>query len=78
MTSQFFKEAWQKEKDEMNPLGRPNKRKNLKVNYHQTGKTNRARDIVRKALAPGKRISKTGHTYWESRRSRSDLPNSTL
>ena len=40
----------------------------------QVGTSNLKRDIVRKALPPGKRISKTGKIYWESRKSRSDLP----
>ncbi len=37
-----------------------------------------ARDAGRKALPPGKRISKTGNVYWESRKSRSDIPESNL
>ena len=40
----------------------------------QVGKTNLKRDAVRKALMPGKRISKTGNVYWETRRNRSDSP----
>ena len=39
---------------------------------YQTGKTVRTRDVKRKAKYPGKRISKTGRTYWETRRNRSD------
>jgi hypothetical protein len=31
------------------------------------------RDIVRIALPPGKRISRTGNFYWETRINRSDL-----
>ena len=39
----------------------------------QTGKKpNIQRDQGRKALAPGKRISKTGRVYWETRRNRTD------
>lgn len=39
----------------------------------QTGKFhNRLKDSERKALAPGKRISRTGNIYWETRRNRSD------
>ena len=37
-----------------------------------------SRDQGRRALPPGKRISKSGNTYWESRASRSDLPGSNL
>jgi len=38
----------------------------------QIGKTNIFRDSKRKALPPGKRISKTGKIYWETRKNRSD------
>ena len=37
-----------------------------------------SRDQGRKASPPGKRISKSGNVYWESRASRSDLPGSNL
>lgn len=30
-------------------------------------------DKARKALKAGKRISKTGHVYWETRKNRSDV-----
>lgn len=49
--------------------------KSLRENVHtldQVGSTNLKRDIVRKALMPGKRISKTGKVYWETRKNRSD------
>lgn len=40
----------------------------------QTGhKPNIVVDKFKKALKPGKRISKTGKIYWESRRNRSDI-----
>jgi hypothetical protein len=45
---------------------------------HQTGKTNIKRDKVRKALPPGKRISKSGNIYWEGRANRSDLTGSKI
>jgi hypothetical protein len=39
----------------------------------QTGKKpNLVIDKARRAMMPGKRISKTGNTYWESRFNRSD------
>ena len=39
----------------------------------QTGITpDLERDKSRKALTPGKRISKTGNVYWETRKNRSD------
>jgi len=40
----------------------------------QTGTSNASIDRKRDALLPGKRISKTGKIYWESRQSRSDAP----
>jgi hypothetical protein len=53
-----------------------------KVNY-QTGKSNRTergtnQDAKRKALAPGKRKSASGKTYYETRANRSDFSRSTL
>lgn len=78
MVSSFFKEAWQKEKKERNIIGYKNKRKSIGVSDHQTGRTNKARDIVRKALANGKRISKNGKIYYENRRNRSDSPGSMI
>lgn len=43
--------------------------------YHQTGTRKSLRlDKLQKATRPGKRISKRGNTYWESRRNRTDLP----
>lgn len=35
-------------------------------------------DIAIKALTPGKRISKNGNEYWETRRNRSDKKGSNL
>ena len=69
--------------DEMNTefsaLGFKNQRKHLRI-LPQTGKgkVDKERDQARKALAPGKRISKTGKIYWESRASRSDKPGTKL
>ena len=39
----------------------------------QVGSTNIKRDFARSALPPGKRISKTGNIYYETRKNRSDL-----
>ena len=36
------------------------------------------RDKGRKALTPGKRISKSGKVYWETRQNRSDAPNKAI
>jgi hypothetical protein len=46
----------------------------LKVVRRQTGERASLKlDRKRKALPPGKRISRTGRVYWETRRNRSDL-----
>jgi hypothetical protein len=45
---------------------------------YQRGKSNKKVDARRTALPPGKRISKSGKVYWESRKSRSDLPGSNV
>jgi len=51
----------------------------VKVSENQSGKRiSVPRDRKRSALAPGKRISKTGNAYWETRRNRSDNPGSKL
>lgn len=39
----------------------------------QTGSTNLVIDKERHALQPGKRISKNGNVYWETRKNRSDV-----
>ena len=38
----------------------------------QVGTSFKIRDRPRKALAPGKRISRNGNVYWETRTNRSD------
>jgi hypothetical protein len=35
-------------------------------------------DAVRKALAPGKRLSRSNKTYWETRKNRSDTPGKNI
>ena len=53
------------------------RQKRLLKLLRQSGKVGDVvRDKGRLALPPGKRISKTGKIYWESRRSRSDALNS--
>jgi hypothetical protein len=44
----------------------------------QTGRSDAARDMLRRAKAPGKRLSKTGKVYYERRRNRSDVPPTML
>ena len=46
---------------------------------HQTGKrVSPVRDRGRHAALPGKRISRTGHVYWETRKNRSDDLNKSV
>lgn len=44
----------------------------------QRGKSNIKKDKPRPALLPGKRISKTGKIYWETRKNRSDKLGSNV
>jgi hypothetical protein len=44
----------------------------------QTGTSNRAKDLQRKAKAPGKRTSAKGKVYTETRKNRSDKPGTLL
>ncbi len=41
---------------------------------YQVGVSNEAIDRTRKALPPGRRVSSTGHIYYEHRANRSDKP----
>lgn len=67
-----------KEKEkEFSAVGFKNQRLNLRT-LKQRGTSNKKRDVVREALAPGKRISKTGKVYWETRKNRSDKVGSSL
>jgi len=50
------------------------KGRTVRVVLPQRGTSNLEVDKSRSAMPPGKRISRTGKIYWESRRSRSDLP----
>jgi len=45
---------------------------------YQRGKSNKRVDSRRAALPPGKRISKSGKIYFESRKNRSDLTGSNV
>ena len=60
-----------KDDEDGSSVGYKSKRK-LVRRLPQVGTSNKKIDATRKALPSGKRISKTGHTYWESRRNRSD------
>ncbi len=61
----------------MDFIGLKNQRRNLRQ-LTQRGKSDYERDVVRKALLSGKRISRNGKTYWETRKNRSDAKNSNL
>ena len=70
----MFMDFIQSEMDsEFEAVGFKNQRKNLKKSDYQIGKSIKSIDVKRKALAPGKRISKAGKIYYEKRRNRSDL-----
>jgi len=68
----FFMDLLKNEIDEdFKAIKFRSQRKNLRV-LPQVGKSNAVIDAGRKALASGKRISKTGKVYWETRKNRSD------
>ena len=69
---------FEKEKEnEFDAIGFEKQRKSLKVGK-QIGRTNIKRDVTRKALAPGHRISKNGNIYFENRKNRSDQPGKKI
>ena len=45
----------------------------IKKSSRQIGKSNVSKDIRKKAMRPGKRISKNGKIYYEYRKNRTDL-----
>lgn len=57
--------------EDFQAVGYRNQRRNLRE-LPQKGRTDVAVDRTRKALLPGKRISKYGKIYWETRKNRSD------
>jgi hypothetical protein len=62
---------------DFNAVGLKNQRRNLRQ-LPQVGGSNKPIDASRKALLAGKRISKNGKTYWETRRNRSDQKGTTV
>ena len=66
----MFQSAFDKESK---ALGFKSLKKSVTRRGEQTGTSNKKRDKARKAMPPGKRISKTGNTYYEGRKNRSDL-----
>lgn len=82
MALNFFKKEYGKEKDKYNSQNLKSdgvdKKVVLKV-MEQTGYTEHLkRDLGRGAILPGKRISKTGKIYWETRQNRSDQPGKSI
>lgn len=73
----MFKEEYAKEKQEFNALGLKSQRRNLRQ-LPQVGTSIKDVDASRKSLMPGKRISKAGNVYWETRKNRSDSKGSTV
>jgi len=76
----YPKNTWEEEnlkKKELKPITNVfayNPRKVVTTAKFQTGlEKNPEKDLIKKALAPGKRISKNGKVYWEYRANRSDL-----
>jgi len=64
---------------EFSSVGFKNQRRNLRVlDQVAKAKTNKTIDSKRKALLPGKRISRTGKVYWETRSNRSDSKGSKV
>ncbi len=64
---------------EFSSIGFKNQRRNLRTLPQTKVKgVDINRDAARKALAAGKRISKTGKIYWETRSNRSDKIGSKL
>lgn len=64
---------------EFTAIGFKNQRRNLRT-LPQTQKANvdKQIDSSRKALAPGKRVSRSGKVYWETRANRSDKKGTNL
>ena len=50
----------------------------IKVSKKQIGKSNQKRDKARKALKPGKRLSRNKKVYTERRTNRSDIKKGLL
>jgi hypothetical protein len=71
-----FKELEQMDNN-FDSVGFKNQRRNLRK-LKQVGKSDALIDSKRKALLSGKRVSKSGKKYWETRKNRSDAPNSNV
>jgi hypothetical protein len=76
MGNLFFDIEKEKEK-EFDTIKFRNQRRNLRQ-LKQVGRSNASIDSKRDALLAGKRISKNGKTYWETRKNRSDAKDSNI
>jgi len=63
--------------NEFSSVGFKNQRRNLRE-LKQVGRSIKSVDEKRDALMPGKRVSKSGNVYWETRKNRSDSKNSNV
>lgn len=64
---------------EFEAMGFKNQRRNLRqLKQTKVKDLDVVRDKERKALLPGKRMSKNGNIYWETRKNRSDLKGSNI
>jgi hypothetical protein len=64
---------------EFSSIGFKNQRRNLRqLKQTKTKDLDIVRDKERHALLSGKRVSKTGKTYWETRQNRSDQKGSKI
>ena len=64
-------------KEDYNSTGMKSARRIVKV-LPQKGKSVKSVDEKRKAMPSGKRISKTGKVYWETRKNRSDVRGTSV
>jgi len=75
----LFANEWDSEKKEFDSIGLKNKRRNLRqLPQIHKNQTNKSIDSKREALLAGKRMSKNGKIYWETRANRSDEKGSTI
>ena len=76
----FFMDFIKAEMDkEFQAVGFRNQRRNLRqLPQTKVKNLDRKADASRKALMPGKRVSKSGKIYWESRINRSDSKGSKI
>ena len=63
--------------EDFSALSFRSKRRNLRQ-LKQVGSTSKDEDSKRHALLPGKRVSRNGNIYWETRKNRSDAKGSEI